>query len=69
MWRSFEIAEEVDEEMVWIGAACVFILRGICLVGLGMGAFVMLLGRMTVREDYDFIHTEDREGACYVAAE
>jgi hypothetical protein len=68
MWRSFEVAEEVDEEVVWIGVACIFILRGICLVCLGMSAFVMLLGRMAVREDYDFIHTEDREGACYVAA-
>lgn len=69
MWRSFEVAEEVDEEVIWVGAACVFILRGVRLVGLRMGAFVMFLGRMAVGEDYDFIHAEDREGACYVAAE
>ncbi len=69
IWRSFEVAEEVDEEVVWVRAASVFILGEVRLVGLGMGAFMMFLGRMTVGENYDFIHAEDREGACYVAAE
>jgi hypothetical protein len=69
VWRSFEVAKEVDEKVVWVRAAGVFILGGVRLVGLGMGAFVMFLGLMSVGEDNDFIHAEDTEGACYVAAE
>ena len=71
MWRCFEVTEEVYEEVVWVGGACVFILGGVCLMGMRMRmcAFVMFFWGVAVGEDYDFVDAEDGEGACYVAAE
>jgi hypothetical protein len=59
----------MDEEVVWVGSACVFILRGIWLVIIGMRAFVMPFCDLPVREDDDFVDAEDGEGAGYGAAE
>jgi hypothetical protein len=46
--RRFKVAEDVDEEVVWVGGACVFILRGFWLVSLRIVAFVVLFGGVTI---------------------
>jgi hypothetical protein len=66
--RGFEVAEEVDEEVVWVGGACVFILGGIWLISMRLDAFVVLVLGVAVRENYDFVDTEDGESAGDVAA-
>ena len=37
----FEVVEKVEEEVVWVFVARVFVLRGVGLVAVGMGAIVM----------------------------
>ena len=69
MWRSFEVAEEVDEEVIWVGGTCVFVLQGIWMVHVRMGAFMMSFCGMAVGKDNNFVDTEDGEGAGDVAAQ
>jgi hypothetical protein len=48
MWRSFEVAEKVDEKVVWIGGACVFVLGRVWLVGMRMVAFMVSFRAMAI---------------------
>jgi hypothetical protein len=48
MWRGFEVADKVDEKVVWVGGACVFVLRGVWLVGMRMIAFMVSFRAMAV---------------------
>jgi hypothetical protein len=48
MWGCFKVAKEVDEEVVWVGCACVSILGRFWFMDLGVGPFVMLLRDVTV---------------------
>lgn len=73
MWGGFEVAEEVDEEMVGVSGACVFILSGVGLVRERVASVVMpfagIVETVTVGEDGYFVDAKDGEGARDVAGE
>ena len=59
VWGCLEVAEKVDEEVVWVGGARVFILRGIWWMAMGLGTFVAFLWGVAIREDNNFVNAED----------
>lgn len=59
-WR-FQVAQDVVEEVVWVGEAGV---TGLVVAVVVAGAFAFLRGlRLAVVEDYDFVDAEDGAGS------
>jgi hypothetical protein len=61
----------MDEEVIGVGSACVFVLRGIWCMGLGVSAIMMAFAAASVPvgENYYLVDAEDGEGAGDVAGE